>query len=362
MADPTPPFRFGLIGTGGIAATHAAALDESDRATLVAASGGRRAAAFCAQHGCGHEADPEALLDRGDLDGVILCTPSGVRRGLTVAAAERGLHVLVEKPLEVSVARGRAMIEACEAHGATLGVIFQSRFAPGVEAAAEAIHAGRLGAPVLGEVQVAWHRPPAYYDSAAWRGTWSLDGGGALMNQGIHAVDQLLWLLGEATEVSARATRRRHEGIEVEDTLVAHVTFASGALATMAVSTACAPGWDRRTEACGTEGSLRLVDDRLTVWQPADGRPAPAEAMAPEGGETGAGSPGPTLSDFTLHQRQIEDFVDAVRAGRPPRVDGREGLRSLELVTAAYRSAHDGVAVRLGHGGDGAAPTEAAAP
>ena len=342
----TAPFRFGLIGAGGIAATHADALAASEVAELVAVAAGRQAGEFAARHGCDHELEPEALLARSDLDGVILCTPSGARLELALAAAERGKHVLVEKPLEVTVARSRTMIEACAAAGVTLGVIFQSRFAPGVAAAAAAVRAGALGTPVLGEIQVAWYRPPSYYASGAWRGTHALDGGGALMNQGIHAVDQLLWLMGDATFVAARSTRRLHTEIEVEDLITAQLTFASGALGTLSASTACAPGWARRTEACGTAGSIRLVDDTIERWD-LPNMPDPREAQQ-DGGHVAApdrdagppaGTSSPTVAGSALHQAQIDDFVQAVRTGRAPRVDGREGLRSVALVEAAYRSA-----------------------
>jgi predicted dehydrogenase len=331
------PFRFGLVGAGSIAETHARALAASAEADLVAVAGGRAAPDFAVRHGVAVEASPDALLARGDLDGLIVCTPSGARRDLVVAAAERGLHVLVEKPIEVTVARADVMIRACDAAGVTLGVVFQARFAPGVVAAAQAVRAGALGTPVLGEIQVAWYRPPAYYASGAWRGSWALDGGGALMNQGIHAVDQLVWLMGDVAEVSARATRRLHQGLEVEDTVVASLAFTSGALGTLSASTACAPGWVRRTEACGTAGSIRLVDDRIERWDVDAPQPTTSDAA-----DARAPATGPTLADAGPHRAQIEEFVRAVRSGVRPRVDGREGLRSLALVEAVYRSAAEG--------------------
>lgn len=345
----TARFRFGLIGAGGIAATHADALADSELADLVAVAGGSRAREFAARHACDFEEGPHDLLARPDLDGVILCTPSGARLELALDAARQGKHLLVEKPLEVTVARGRAMIDACDAAGVTLGVIFQSRFAPGVEAAEAAVRAGALGTPVLGEIQVAWYRPPSYYASGAWRGTRALDGGGALMNQGIHAVDQLLWLMGEVTFVAARSTRRLHTRIEVEDLITAQLTFASGALGTLSASTACAPGWARRTEACGTAGSIRLVDDAIERWD-LPGVPDPRAAQPVAGGgwspnpatDPPAGASSPTVASSAQHRAQIEEFVNAVRSGRTPRVDGREGLRSVALVEAAYRSAAGG--------------------
>lgn len=332
------PLRFGLIGTGNIADTHARALAESDLGTLVAAAGGRRVEAFCRVHGCAAAPDAEALLARDDVDAVLLCTPSGARRDLAVAAAEAGKHVLAEKPLEVSVARGTAMVDACEAHGVQLGVIFQSRFKPACEAVRAAVTDGHLGTIVEADAHVKWQRPPSYYADVAWRGTWALDGGGALMNQGIHAVDQLLWWLGDVAEVSARTARRGHTGIEVEDTLVAHLVFASGALGTIVASTAIHPGWERRSEVCGTAGSVRLEDDRVTAWELADGADAPVANAGPASGSSGSAA----IGDAEPHRRQIEDFIAAVHDGRAPRVDGREGLRSVALVEAAYRSAREG--------------------
>lgn len=331
-------FRFGLVGAGSIAETHATALAESHQAKLVAVAGGHASGAFAERYGVDHATDPAALLARDDLDGVIVCTPSGARHDLVVEAAGRGLHVLVEKPIEVTSSRARAMIDACDAAGVTLGVVFQSRFAADVTAAAEAVRDGLLGTPVVGDIQVAWHRPPEYYASGAWRGTWALDGGGALMNQGIHAVDQLVWLLGDVAEVSAAATRRLHHELEVEDTVVARLVFASGALGTLTASTACMPGWARRTEACGTAGSIRLVDDRIDRWDVDRERPN----ATPDDDHADAPATGPTLSDAGPHRAQIEEFVQAVRSGRRPLVDGREGLRSLALVEAVYRSADEG--------------------
>lgn len=343
-AEGAAMLRFGIVGAGSIARTHAAALAASDRARLVAVAGGSGAAALAAEAGARCHARVDDLLADPDVDAVIVATPAGVRLGYAVAAAEHGKHVLVEKPIEVSVARGRAIVDACARHGVALGVVFQSRFKPDVAAAHAAVAAGALGAPVLGSVAVKWHRPPAYYASAAWRGTRALDGGGVLINQAIHTVDLLLWCFGDVARVRARAARRRHLGLEVEDTLVAELEFASGALGTIEATTAASPGSPRRLELHGTEGTVVLVDDEVAEWSTASGAPAPARTVD---AATAFAASSHVMSDHRWHQRQLEDFADAVAQGRPPRVDGREGLRSLALVEAAYRAARTGRAVRV---------------
>jgi UDP-N-acetyl-2-amino-2-deoxyglucuronate dehydrogenase len=336
--------RFGLIGAGNIARTHAAAIRASDRATLTAVAGGGSAAALAAGAGARHHADVAALIADPSVDAVVLCTPSGVRRDYAVAAAEHGKHVLAEKPIEVDRERALAMIEACERHGVTLGVVFQSRFKPHPEAARAAVVAGALGDPVLGSLAVKWHRPPSYYASAAWRGTWAVDGGGALINQAIHSVDQLLWFMGDVVRVHARAARRRHHDIEVEDTVVAHLEFASGALGVLEATTAAFPGSARRVELHGTAGTVTLVDDEVAEWGLPGGPERPSVGVS---AATAFAAATHVMDDFRWHQRQIEDFVDAIEQGRPPRVDGREGLRSLDLVLAVYASARTGQSVTV---------------
>ena len=339
--------RFGIIGAGNIARTHAAAMRASDRARLTAVAGGEAAAALAAEEGARHHADPQALLDDPDVDVVVLCTPSGVRHGYTVAAAERGKHVLVEKPIEVDVDRARAMIAACERHGVALGVVFQSRFKPHCAAVREAVARGSLGDLVLGSMAVKWHRPPAYYANAEWRGTWALDGGGPLINQAIHNVDLLLWFAGDVRRVRATSANRLHRGIEVEDTVVAQLEFVGGGLGAMEATTAAYPGSPRRLELHGTAGTIVLLDDEVSEWALRDQTPAPAPAAA----TTAFAAATHVMSEHRWHQKQIEDFVDAVAAGRPPLVDGREGLRSLELVRAVYASARTGAAVEVGSAG-----------
>lgn len=337
--------RFGLIGAGNIARTHAAALHASDRARLSAVAGGDAAAELAEGAGARHHQDPLALIGDPDVDVVLICTPSGVRRDYTVAAAEHGKHVLVEKPIEVNAERAREMIAACDRHGVALGVVYQSRWKPHCQAVRAAVERGALGELVLGSIAVKWHRPPEYFASADWRGTWAFDGGGVLINQAIHNVDLLLWFAGDVARVRARTANRLHRDIEVEDTVVAQLEFASGALGAIEATTAAYPGSARRVELHGTEGTIVLLDDEVAEWDLRDGTPAPGHDVP---AATAAARATHVMADHRWHQRQIEAFVDAVSQGRAPLVDGREGLRSLELVLAVYASARTGAAVDVG--------------
>lgn len=338
------PLRFGIVGAGNIARTHAAAIRASDRATLAAVAGGSGAAELAAAEGARHHAEPAVLFDDPAVDAVILCTPSGVRRDYAVAAAEHGKHVLVEKPIEVDRARAEAIVAACAHHGVTLGVVYQSRFKPHCEAVRAAVERGALGTSVLASMAVKWHRPAAYYADTAWRGTWAFDGGGALINQAIHNVDLLLWFQGDVRRVHAATANRLHQGIEVEDTVVAHLEFADGGLGVLEATTATHPGSPRRIELHGTDGTIVLLDDEVHEWALRDGSPVPGHDVA---AATAFAASTHVMSDHRWHQRQLEDFVDAVREHRPPRVDGREGLRSLALVLAVYESARTGRTVEV---------------
>ncbi len=336
--------RFGLIGPGNIALTHAAAMRASSSARLVAVAGGDPAAELAAQEDAVHFEDASEMMADPNVDAVVLCTPSGVRRDYALEAAERGKHLLVEKPIDVSLVSAREIIEACERHGVTLGVVFQSRFKPHPTAVREVVAGGGLGEVVLGSMAVKWHRPPEYYASAEWRGTWAFDGGGALINQAIHNVDMLLWFLGDVLRVRAQTANRLHREIEVEDTVVAQLEFANGALGVIEASTAAFPGSARRIELHGTAGTVTLLDDEVDEWEFRDGTPRPREEVS---AATVAARATHVMSDHRWHQLQIEDFVDAVARGRAPFVDGREGLRSLELVLAVYESARTGEVVEV---------------
>jgi predicted dehydrogenase len=245
--------------------------------------------------------------------------------------------VLVEKPLALSLADADAMIAACDTAGVRLGVLLQRRAEPLFRQVHQAIRAGDLGEVTMASVCMPYHRPQAYYDQAAWRGTWEQDGGGVLMNQGIHFVDLLLWLLGaDPVRISARAATLQRQ-IEVEDTVVATLEFPGGALATLSATSTAPPGFRQRVEVYGTAGAIQLEGDAAIRWETAD-RTGPG-ATAP--GAAAPASPFPTVGSQSpvAHAAFVRDFVEALRDGRPPSVDGREGRRSLAAVLGIYEAA-----------------------
>lgn len=341
-----PRAHIGLIGAGNISETHARAVSEIDGVAVAAVYGrtAERVERLAARHGARAYTDLARFLEHRPMDMVAIGTPSGLHATHGIAAAGAGLHVLVEKPIDVTTRRADALIEAARAHGVTLGVFFQDRFAPGVRALKGMVDEGRLGRPILASARVRWFRPPEYYAGSTWRGTRALDGGGALMNQGVHTVDLLLWLLGPVRRVFARTATAWH-AIEVEDTAVALLEFENGALATLEATTAAFPGYPRRVELSGTEGTIALEGDRLVavdLRSSAIDRDAAVGAAAPAR-EARASSP--AIADVSGHRAAIEDFLQAVAEGRPPCCDGEAGRRSVALVEAIYASAERGAPV-----------------
>jgi UDP-N-acetyl-2-amino-2-deoxyglucuronate dehydrogenase len=282
--------------------------------------------------------DQAQLLADPAVDVVCICTPSGQHAAQAVAAAEAGKHVLVEKPMALGLADADAMIAACDRAGVRLGVVLQRRAEPLFQRIHDAIQAGDLGDLTLGLVTLPYHRPQAYYDQADWRGTWAGDGGGVLMNQGIHLVDLLIWYMGDPLAVQARAGTL-HRGIEVEDTLAATLRFANGALATIAATTTAAPGFPHRIEIYGTRGGIQVEGESAGRWRlvaPAGAAIAPLEAGV--AADAGAGGDPRGIAPVG-HVAIFRDFVRALREGRAPQVDGVEGRRSLAAVLAIYQAA-----------------------
>jgi UDP-N-acetyl-2-amino-2-deoxyglucuronate dehydrogenase len=335
----------GLIGAGNISATHARAAAEIPgvRIAAVCAPTRAHAAELASKYGAAVFDSVDALVSHRPLDAVIVGSPSGLHAEHGIAAAARGLHVLVEKPIDTSLERTDALIAQADRVGVTLGVIFQDRLKPDIRRMKAAIDGGRLGTPILATAQVKWYRTPGYYASSHWRGTPALDGGGALMNQGVHTVDLLLWLFGPVRRVSASVATRLHD-IAVEDTAVAILEFANGALGTIEAATSAFPGYPRRLELTGSSGTLRLEGDDLVGVDLPDARDDERAASPPRTVESAAS---PVVSDATPHRRVLKDFIEAVRTGRPAACDGREGRRSVELIQAIYQSAYSGRPVEL---------------
>ena len=335
---------FGIVGTGMIAKVHAEAIAAIPGARLVAVCGREEAStrAFAGEFGAAALTDYTQFLAYPGLQVVNLCTPNGLHAEQGSAAARAGKHVLTEKPLEMTLAKADMLIAACDAAGVKLGVIFQSRFLPAVQRLKRALAENRLGRLLLCDAYVKWYRAPEYY-AASWHGTLALDGGGALINQAIHTVDLLRWLAGPVATVFAMSGALRYPQIEGEDTLVASVRFANGALGVIQAATSAKPGFKRRLELSGERGTIILDGDAISTWA-IDGEEAEAGVDA----QLTDGSSNPAAISNEGHRMQIEDMVQAVRADRAPLIDGRAGRFSLELVEALYASAKTGQAVKLG--------------
>ncbi len=344
-------YGFGIVGCGLISGFHAKAISDVRGAKLVACFDTREDAAvkFGAANNCQPHTKLKAMLADPKVDIVTIATPSGAHMEPAVAAARAGKHVIVEKPLEITLKKCDRIIEACEKAGVQLGAIFPSRFHDSSVKLKRAIEAGRFGKLTLGDAYVKWHRTQQYYDSGAWRGTWALDGGGALMNQAIHSVDLLTWLMGPVVEIQANVATLAHVRIEVEDTVVATLRFANGALGVLEATTAAYPGYLKRVEIHGSEGSALLEEEDLKAWDFAKPRKedkAILEQMQ-QHKSTGGGASDPAAIGHHGHAMQFRDFVEAVRKNRPPAIDGHEGRRSVEIILGVYKAAETGKPVKL---------------
>jgi len=335
----------GIIGGGNISETHARAAREIQGVEIAAIYGHNREKTARLGHlygGTVYDSLP-SFLEHKQMHLVMIGSPSGLHAEQGIAAARCGLHVLVEKPIDITTERADLLISECDRAGVKLGVCFQDRVAPDICHLKQLVDAGRLGKPILVSARVKWYRPPEYYSGSRWRGTWALDGGGALMNQGVHTVDLVLWLLGHAERVYARAITALHD-VAVEDTVVATVEFASGAIGTLEAATSVYPGYRRRLELTGSEGTIILENDRIIR---ADLRTPISDALRCPEENTNASATSPVVSDISGHKRILEDFLQAIETDGSPRCDGREGRRSVELVQAIYESSSTGQAVTL---------------
>lgn len=345
--------RFGIVGTGNIASFHARALAEVRGAELTAVTARRREAgeAFAREFQCAYEPDLEKFLAHTDVDAVAIATPSGTHAEVGIAAARAGKHVFCEKPIDVTLEKIDRLIEACRDNGVQLGAVFQSRMGQGALALRRAVEGNRFGRLSQCSAFIPWYRSDEYYESAEWRGTWELDGGGALMNQGIHAVDLLLWLAGDVAELSARCDNRLHSGIEVEDNAIAWLRFANGALGAIQGSTCSWPGQRKRIEIMGEHGTAILEDDVVRVWKFAEERPEDEGIrVGAEPSNIGGGASDPKAISTEGHRRLYEDFVAAVSEGRPTKISGEEARKAVELILAIYRSSRENAIVRLQEG------------
>ncbi len=342
-----------IVGCGMIARFHARALAEVPGVKLLALVSRKTAGARKMADELGLSVDLyENLTDalaRRDVHIVIIATPSGAHQEPAVAAAAAGKHVVVEKPLEITLERCDQIIEACVRHGVQLCTIFPSRFVDANVALKKAVEAGKFGRITLGETTCKWWRPQSYYDEGGWKGTKALDGGGALMNQAIHNVDLLLWMMGTPTHVSGLTATLAHERIEVEDTAVACLRFASGALGVIQATTSVHPGLPKTIAVHGDHGTAVIEQEDILRWdflpETEDDRSVKVR-FAQKTGASG-GSSNPAAISHLYHARQLTDFVESIAIGRKPLVDGREGRRAVEVILAVYESAATGRTVEI---------------
>jgi predicted dehydrogenase len=334
-----PETGFAILGAGMIAEYHAEAIaaNRENGARLVAIGhyNPQRFMEIERRFGVPCQTEQELLSDP-QVNVICICTPSGQHAQQTIAAAQAGKHVLVEKPMATRLEDADAMISACRQNQVTLGVVFPNRTKPVFQRIHSAIQSGKLGELTLGLVNLPYYRSQAYYDQAAWRGTWALDGGGVLMNQGIHQVDLLAWFMGDPVSVQAHALTLQRE-IEVEDTLSASLHFANGALAAINATVTAVPGFPPRMEIYGTHGGVQIEGDTVMRWWSEDG-PREEDAIAAQPTSAGAGAD-PRGISTAGHIAIISDFIHALHEKRPPLVDGAEGRRSLGIVISIYQAA-----------------------
>lgn len=342
---PTMTVHVGLIGGGNITETHARALAEIPGAALAGVWGTdlSKCEGLTSRYGGRTYPSLAAMLEDPKLDAVVIGSPSGCHADQGLEAVRHGKHILVEKPLDIRTGPIDALLSAAEKAAVRVGVIYQDRTAPDLQWLKRVIEEGSLGRIFLASARVKWYRPPEYYAGSRWRGTFALDGGGAVINQSTHTLDQLLWLLGDVTRVYARTQTALHS-IEVEDTAIACFDFVGGATATFEATTAAYPGYPRRIEVTGTGGTVIVEQDRVVSWNL---QATPSEPPPAADGTTTASASSAVVSDIRSHRKVLENFVAAIRDGTPLLCDGHDGRRSVALVEAIYESSRTGGVIML---------------
>jgi predicted dehydrogenase len=338
------PLGFAVIGCGRIAPNHGQAISELEDARLVAAADviKERAVAYTERFGGEPYMSYKEMLGRSDIDVVCICTPSGMHAEIGIAAARAGKHVLVEKPMALSLKDADALIAACRDNGVKLGVVHQNRFNPAVVRLRKALEAGRFGQLNMGTAVLRWHRDQDYYAQAPWRGTWAQDGG-CLMNQTIHCIDLLQWMMGPVESVYANtATRMRN--IEAEDNAAAVLRFENGALGMIESSVTIFPkNLEETLNVFGATGTAVLggvAVNRIEAWRFGDGEDSEEAVLAEQKAD-------PASVYGHGHKPLIADFIEAVRTGGQPIVPGPEGRKALEIILAIYQSTRTGQPVEF---------------
>ena len=339
--------RIAVIGAGNIGKLHVTAMQEIEQiqVTVICTRHGGDGQTLAQKIGADWESDYKVAVSREDVDAVSICTPSGTHKEIAIAAAKAGKHVLVEKPIDITLRRIDDMLKVASESNVIISCIFQSRMRQGARAVKQAMEDGRLGKLLFANAFVPWHRSVDYYANN-WRGTLEFDGGGALMNQSIHTIDLLQWLAGPIVSLYARIDTRIHT-IEAEDTASALLTFANGAQGIIQGATSLYYGHPARIELHGSKGSIVLQEGHLILWKLEGAPPDEEERMINLEKSDGTGSQDPTAIGHRAHRQQITDFAEAIMNKREPAISGAEARKSVEIIRAIYHSSHHNQLVTL---------------
>lgn len=335
---------FAVVGAGLVGPRHAEAAARAPGGWLVAVvdTVGERARALAGQHGADWYTELDPVLQRDDVQVICICLPTRLHLDIGERAIAAGKHVVIEKPLEVSLERADRLLAAARTHGVQLATIFNRRFIPAIAATKRAVADGLLGEMLVADMYFKGYRSQDYYDSSGWRGTWEMEGGAALINQGIHGIDLLCWIAGPVATLFGYTDHLRRQ-IEADDTTVSVVRYANGAMGVIQGMTSVQPPLPDRLEFHGAKGSIQLSAYSIARWDVPGAESWPGEVEAEEvvrKAEAG------TLNQIG-HFVQIADMVGVVREGRPPVVSGDEGREALEVTLAIYESARNGHEIRL---------------
>ena len=334
----------GIVGCGTISDIQAQAILESDKTNLISVYSRNleNARRVGEEYGVAYFNDWDMFIKNDELDIVSICTPNGNHLDYGKLSSDAGKHVVVEKPIDVNVDRGKQLIDACQKNSVKLAVIFQNRFLDASIQIKEAIESGKLGKIFHGSAYIKWFRSQEYYDSGEWRGTLAMDGGGVLINQAIHTIDLLQWLMGDVETVYGHTGIFTHENIEGEDNAVAVLKFKNGAFGIIEGSTSVLPAMERRIEIHGEKGTAILTGDKTRILF------GESDDTQDEGEAKGSGAASP-LAGFSIvpHMKQFEAIVDTIRNNGAPPVTGLDSLKSLAIVEAVYKSSKTGLPVKM---------------
>lgn len=354
MSNELKPIGVGIVGCGQISAKHADALQEIGTANLVAVSSRneKKARDMANRYECAYYLNYQDMFQEGNIQLIIICTPNNTHAEIGIQAALAGKHVIVEKPIDASVQMAQKLINTCHDQGVSLTCIFQHRYDPAIQAAKAALLNGSLGKVTFGACYGKFYRPQSYYDATPGRGTFASDGGGALMMNGIHYIDSLIYLMGPVAEVFAYTATLAHEGIEVEDVATAVVRFKSGVIGTIEASTATFPGKMARMEICGNQGTIIIENDKVKDWRIMHDDMILAPFYGDLVNDQDFRDNGAIYNQSDLKStftQQIEGFIQSILAKQPPFITGESALHSLKVVLAIYESAKSHQPVRLDH-------------